>query len=530
MNALSRRDLQVRRLAALLAGACLLVILYATLFPFDFHLASGQSLASLPYQFDFRLQKPGRIDWLRNVLLFVPLGYGLACRFLPQARQPRSLLVAILCGCIALSAAIEVLQLLLPARESSLTDLIANSVGTVVGLLLFVGVRIWPLLPAAHTLRWVICRTPWSVWCGGYLVYLLLVIIVLALLAQASSLGSWDSDFRLALGNEPTGDRPWQGQIERVALFGRALTAAEVAAYRTGDLSDKQPPAPAELFDPLAVYFVSNSVTIVDQSGQSPSLVWQGAEQPGGPPHFSARRWVLSTEPLVQFNQQVVHSSQFSLDIGFASNQAAQTGPARILTISAGSQARNLTLGQEGSDLVVRLRTGVSGVNGLYPQLVLQNVLSDGRPHRLTLTYDGAWLRLYWDSAASKYQFRFEPRLLFFAYLLPVDSWVIRIGLSPVWVYGLLSSLVIWLPLALMLAGQTGAPRGAGLIADALAGLGIVLPGTIMFGLALAIQPSDSWPLIQAGFDLLLLTTLTVLWRIWLLPWRGADSFGYSVS
>jgi hypothetical protein len=42
-------------------------------------------------------------------------------------------------------------------------------------------------------------------------------------------LSDWEDDFRLALGNELTGDRPWLGELYRVALYDRALDAGQIA-------------------------------------------------------------------------------------------------------------------------------------------------------------------------------------------------------------------------------------------------------------------------------------------------------------
>ena len=44
------------------------------------------------------------------------------------------------------------------------------------------------------------------------------------------SLQAWDDDFRLAVGNEPSRDRPWLGTLHGVALFDHALTGDDVAA------------------------------------------------------------------------------------------------------------------------------------------------------------------------------------------------------------------------------------------------------------------------------------------------------------
>jgi hypothetical protein len=80
----------------------------------------------------------------------------------------------------------------------------------------------------------------------------------------------------------------------------------------------------------------------------------------------------------------------------------SQWGPARILTISADPYLRNLTLGQYGDDLVVRLRTEETDLNGRRggrPVARLRHVFQAGkwvaidlrlRPGRLTVAIDGA--------------------------------------------------------------------------------------------------------------------------------------------
>ena len=44
----------------------------------------------------------------------------------------------------------------------------------------------------------------------------------------AGDLSVWADDFHLSLANEMTGDRPWLGELSLVAIYGRALLAAEV--------------------------------------------------------------------------------------------------------------------------------------------------------------------------------------------------------------------------------------------------------------------------------------------------------------
>ncbi|WP_173922342.1 VanZ family protein [Agromyces sp. Marseille-P2726] len=75
-------------------------------------------------------------EFLANILLFVPFGVLLALA------APRwSPLVVISAGCL-LSVAIEVVQLGIPSRVSALSDVIANTTGTALGLLVIALPRI----------------------------------------------------------------------------------------------------------------------------------------------------------------------------------------------------------------------------------------------------------------------------------------------------------------------------------------------------------------------------------------------------
>jgi hypothetical protein len=76
-----------------------------------------------------------------------------------------------------------------------------------------------------------------------------------------------------------------------------------------------------------------------------------------------------------------------------------QRGPARIISLSRGSGARNFMLGQEGADIYFRLRTPVSGNNGA-PVLLRTNhgILSADDFHIVT-TYKGGIQRLYVNGA-----------------------------------------------------------------------------------------------------------------------------------
>jgi hypothetical protein len=50
---------------------------------------------------------------------------------------------------------------------------------------------------------------------------------------QAGDFSGWDSTYPLSVGNTPALDRPFYGEVHLVAIYDRALTAAEVATNRT---------------------------------------------------------------------------------------------------------------------------------------------------------------------------------------------------------------------------------------------------------------------------------------------------------
>ncbi len=73
-----------------------------------------------------------------------------------------------------------------------------------------------------------------------------------------------------------------------------------------------------------------------------------------------------------------------------------QEGLARIISFSQGAHRRNVSLFQEGEDLVLRLRTSDTGLNGADPQVTL-GTLERGQKHRLAVTYRPGDLRFFLD-------------------------------------------------------------------------------------------------------------------------------------
>ncbi len=74
-----------------------------------------------------------------------------------------------------------------------------------------------------------------------------------------------------------------------------------------------------------------------------------------------------------------------------------QSGPARLVSLSADPSNRNFTLGQYFGDLIFRVRTPVTGDNGIISGLGARYAFRPGQMQLLVATYDGQRARLYVD-------------------------------------------------------------------------------------------------------------------------------------
>ena len=88
----------------------------------------------------------GMADAVRNLLLFVPLGFAASPRF-------RRALAAV-AACAALSLAVEVAQQWIPGRDPSAGDLLCNTAGAALGVGLARSMRVW-LRPSPRAAGWL---------------------------------------------------------------------------------------------------------------------------------------------------------------------------------------------------------------------------------------------------------------------------------------------------------------------------------------------------------------------------------------
>ena len=191
---------------------------------------------------------------------------------------------------------------------------------------------------------------------------------------------NWDAGFRLALANELTQDRPWLGELHRVAIYAHAISEQHVVRNFNGG-HRKTPGSPVALFD----FRRGQGDTIQDVSGAGKPLNLRISNTsavdwlPSGGLSVRAPVLIASTGAAGKISAAVRKSGELTLEAWISPANMTQSGPARIVTVSRDTAQRNFTLGQKGSTYEVRFRTTSTSRNG-EPALTTQAGQEDFTP------------------------------------------------------------------------------------------------------------------------------------------------------
>jgi hypothetical protein len=96
----------------------------------------------------------------------------------------------------------------------------------------------------------------------------------------------------------------------------------------------------------------------------------------------------ISPESSIPFFERLVNGRGFSLEVWIYPANYEQEGPARIVSYSLNPHQRNFTLGQQGTNLIMRLRTENTNLNGTDPMLIVRNVFAQLQPLHIVVNYN----------------------------------------------------------------------------------------------------------------------------------------------
>ena len=406
----------VKKWAGIILAISLIFVINVTLFPFDFALSRDESLIEIIQGFDWSLNELYILsDFPGNILLFLPFGFGVAgLAHGYQLSKLKGFGLALLSG-ITLSLSIEILQSITSSRFPTTVDVFANTLGAAGGAIVFY--LFGPALLVkieSGTQKIFINVSSWRL-LGLAFFWVILLTSVTILFRNSYQLENWVPQFPLLVGNEKDGERVWTGTISEILFLDRAISNHEVESFFSNDTHPDM-----NGMDVLANYQFNGEDALLDRSetlpgfnyrGNSPILIDQNGVQIG------EGQWLeTNAGPLIE---RIRQSSEFTLFVNLQAGNNDQGGPARIVSISSDAFNRNFTLGQEYDDLIIRIRSPITGPNGRYPELVIPGVFENSLEHQIVVSYQPKQIQAYIDSQENLYRFPLTPQTAIFWLLFP---------------------------------------------------------------------------------------------------------------
>ncbi len=384
--------------------ASLIGIIYLTLFPFHFDFGSLHSWETFPFRLGTALKRDRFIDFLLNVLLFVPFGFGVSAVLRKRGvHRAITAVLALFAGAL-LSYTVEVLQFYIPTRNSGWDDIISNSSGAVLGFLILNWFGTALLAPIA---RWEQKLDTWPLLrkiCMLLLpLYLGLFFFASIPLQQQTRVSNWDERHLLIVGNDATAHHPWTGHIARVQLWNRAMSPEAVPKVNS------QEPVPNAGTGLLAAYEFAGPAPAEDRQHFLPPLqpISGSGPQDARSLDFDGHTWLGSTVPVADLTRKIKQTNQFTVRAVCTPLDGSEADQ-RIVSISQGSGLPNLTLRREGTKLVFWFRNPLS-VHRAELAWYIPNVFTAGVTRDIVVSYDGSNATAYIDGTPTPHRYYLSP-------------------------------------------------------------------------------------------------------------------------
>jgi len=369
-------------------------IFFLTLYPFEFDLHRHLMRPLFPFSLGGWGKGVDALDDFLNVLLFLPLGFGLAESSRERGKSRlAALALSLLVGC-SLSYVVELLQIYLPLRDSGWRDVLTNSIGAIFGATLFdlLGPAVVRQLSRAEHLAsaWLTFGRATAV----LLVYVGLWSVGAACLQRAARPDNWNPDSFLVVGNSASNDRQsgWSGQVYELDVWGRAVSP-ELALTMTS-----QNAADASASNSIAVYRFSGPGPYPDERHLLPNLSWT-AQAPStnavNDAPLNRKSWLVSAGSVSALVSDLRKTGQFSVRV-LCEPTETNGVDARIVSILSASGTSNLEMRQKDASLVFWFRTPISGARSrmswTVPEIFAANKMCD-----ILLSFDGASVNFFVD-------------------------------------------------------------------------------------------------------------------------------------
>ena len=389
-----------RILIAAMVGICFL-----TLFPF-------RLLPHAKQPFGFLLGKtwgktPGAIfDDFLNVLLFVPLGFGLSEKLRERRKSRTTIFFVVWLSGFVLSYLVEFSQLYIPGRDTGWEDVLTNSTGAAIGSLLFFAaggalLRLATRIETAIETRLTMTRLAVIL-----VVYFACWYALSARLQTESRLTDWHPDSHLLIGSDAAG-KPgalWQGEVSKLEIWDRPLSRETAIALTGVPVSGEAAPGAIVSYDFTA------GPPFADRMRSLPDLSWSLGVQGHGDPSqliLDNGKSMTLTAPAANLIADLRRTNQFAIHL--VCEATAQNGTyAQIVSISGPPNVANLMLRQQDTSLEFWFRSPLSARHAQLAWFVPKVFVPD-QSRNVLYSYDGSTLSLYVDGKLAAAPYRLGP-------------------------------------------------------------------------------------------------------------------------
>jgi len=247
-----------------------------------------------------------------------------------------------------------------------------------------------------------------------------------------------DSSSPLLLGNEVTGDRPWIGSFENLAIADYAFSRDEVQGYLAGG-------EPRRL---LAFYSLQGTAPFSDRVRSNPPLEWNRTdtvETRGA--RTATNRWLQTSMPAASISQRITETKQFTLCVRVSSLAHDQIEYARIVSVSSDVYHRNFSIVRIGDGIGIRFTSRSTGVNGTNPQFVIPQVFNDTLMHSVVVVLNGSFLSVYIDTVEEMFEMNLGPGFALFNRFIPSNG-RLNIASPTKHFHNFLFAAIMFMPLA----------------------------------------------------------------------------------
>lgn len=401
-------QLQVRAWSNRILAASLFGILFFTLFPYwaDFSQkhSPGRStfLLSRPLGFD------GFLHTSLNVLLFIPFGIALSQFFRNRKKSILgSILLALIAGAV-LSYSIEIIQLYMPSRDSAWDDVIANTLGSLVGTILGLGAGDFIFQKLSTWESHVEQFLSFRIICASALLYFAVWLAASVPLQKKTRLDNWDANSFLFVGYDAREDTRWSGAISVVQLWDHALADDQAIAISANPSAKGVADA-----NVIASYDLSQPPPVPNHSGQLANLDLTAVSSlPTVPRHdhrIDGPPVLMSTDPASLLATAVSRSNQFAVLVRCTPRRDDDLVDDAIFAITTTSGKFDFDLRQEHSGAAIYIRTGLESSKRAALSWHVPHVFRANTSHSIVYSYDGAQGFLFIDGKKISQTFYLSP-------------------------------------------------------------------------------------------------------------------------